>query len=194
MKLNIQVEIDWLEEDGSIDDVVKEEIISGVKRSISQQCLAKVEKQASVEIDKAIRESIVSAQQAINQKALEFAQNWLEKEVTITDKWGDKQDCLTITDLIKRTFNNLLERKVNDNGQFANDSYGSMRLIDFLTGKRVQDVVAQHLKGINSDIEKAIKAEVENGIRKGVAAKFAEMVIQTAKADSQQLKLESQGA
>jgi hypothetical protein len=194
MKLNIQVELEWLEEDGSLDEEVKHQIIEGVKRSISRDCLAKVEKQASAEIDKAISESIRSAQQTINQKALEFAEQWLEKEVTITDKWGDNQDCLTITDLIKRTFNNLLERKVNDRGEFANDSYGGMRLIDFLTGQRVRDVVAQHLKGINSDIEKAIKAEVENGIRKGVAAKFAEMVIQTAKADHQQLKLENQGA
>lgn len=192
MKLNIQVEIDWLEEDGSIDDVVKEEIISGVKRSISQQCLAKVEKQASTEIDKAISESIKSAQETINKKAIEFADNWLEKEVTITDKWGDKQDCLTITDLIKRTFDDLLKKKVNDRGEFTNDGYGGMRLIDFLTGQRVRDVVSQHLKGINSDIEKSIKAEVENGIRKGVATKFAEMVIQTAKAD-QQMKIESKG-
>jgi len=186
MKLNIQVEIEWLSEDGNIDDVVKEEIISGVKGAISKQCLAQVQKQASVEIDKAIAESIKSAQQAINQKAISFADEWLEKEVTITDKWGDKTDCLTIKDLVKRSFDNLLERKVDDRGDFTNGNYSSsgMRLIDFLTGQRVREVVATHLKGINSDIEKAIKAEVESGIKRGVAAKFAEMVIQTAKQDN----------
>ncbi len=88
MKLNITVELDWLDENGDIDAEVKHEIINGVKEAISRDCLAKVEKEASEQINKAIAESITSARQAINQKAVQFANDWLLKEVTVTDKWG----------------------------------------------------------------------------------------------------------
>lgn len=35
MKLNITVDLDWLEEDGNIDEEVKHQIIQGVKSAIS---------------------------------------------------------------------------------------------------------------------------------------------------------------
>lgn len=184
MKLNITVDLEWLGEDGDMDAEVKHEIISGVKNAISRDCLAKVEKEASAQISAAIQESIGAAKLAIQEKAIKFADDWLEKEVTITDKWGDTQDCLTITDLIKRTFDGLMEKKVNDNGEFSDSYSGNTRLINWLTGKRVQDVVQQKLKGINKDIDRQITEAVNAGIRENVANKFAEMVVSTAQHNS----------
>lgn len=193
MKLNISVEIDWLDEEGSIDDIVKEEIISGVKNAISKDCLNNVKAQASKAIDLAINNSIASAQKEIEAKAVQFADDWLEKEVTITDKWGDTQDCLTITDLIKKSFDNLLNKKVNDRGEFS-DGYGGQTLVKWLTGSRVRQVVAEKLKGINKDIDNQISEAVNAGIRKNVSDKFAEMVVSTARHDANALKqLESKG-
>ncbi|HEN3579102.1 TPA: hypothetical protein U5D98_002331 [Yersinia enterocolitica] len=185
MKLNISVELEWLGEDGDLDAEVKQEIISGVKSAISRDCLAKVEKEASAQINQAINESISVAKKAIEQKAIKFADDWLEKEVTVTDKWGDVQDCLTITDLIKRTFDGLMEKKVNNEGSFDVGYGNGTRLITWLTDKRVQDVVQEKLKGINKDIDRQITEAVNAGIRKNVSDKFAEMVIQTAKHNNQ---------
>ncbi|EKN6050853.1 hypothetical protein DVQ90_22360 [Yersinia enterocolitica] len=185
MKLNISVELEWLGEDGELDAEVKQEIISGVKNAISRDCLAKVEKEASAQINQAINESISVAKKAIEQKAIKFADEWLEKEVTVTDKWGDVQDCLTITDLIKRTFDGLMEKKVNNEGSFDVGYGNGTRLITWLTDKRVQDVVQEKLKGINKDIDRQITEAVNAGIRKNVSDKFAEMVIQTAKHNNQ---------
>lgn len=188
MKLNITVDLEWLGEDGDLDKEVKDQIINGVKSAISRDCLAKVEKEASQQINQAITESIVAARKAIEQKAVKFADDWLEKEVTITDKWGDTQDCLTITDLIKRTFDGLMEKKVDENGRFT-DSYSSKtRLIHWLTDKRVQDVVQQKLKVINKDIDSKIAEYVNEGIRQNVANKFAEMVVQTAQHNNKALE------
>lgn len=180
MKLNISVELEWLGEDGDLDAEVKQEIISGVKNAISRDCLAKVEKEASAQINQEINESISVAKKAIEQKAIKFADEWLEKEVTVTDKWGDVQDCLTITDLIKHTFDGLMEKKVNNEGSFDVGYGNGTRLITWLTDKRVQDVVQEKLKGINKDIDRQITEAVNAGIRKNVSDKFAEMVIQTA--------------
>ena len=184
MKLNISVELEWLGEDGDLDAEVKQEIISGVKNAISRDCLAKVEKEASAQINQAINESISVAKKAIEQKAIKFADDWLEKEVTVTDKWGDVQDCLTITDLIKRSFDKTLEKKVDSSGNFSND-YNAMPLIKYLMGRRMEELVQAKIKPLQKDIDNAIANAVNAGIRKNVSDKFAEMVIQTAKHNNQ---------
>ncbi|HGE9142169.1 TPA: hypothetical protein ACGBQ6_004503 [Yersinia enterocolitica] len=184
MKLNISVELEWLGEDGDLDAEVKQEIISGVKNAISRDCLAKVEKEASAQINQAINESISVAKKAIEQKAIKFADDWLEKEVTVTDKWGDVQDCLTITDLIKRSFDKTLEKKVDSSGNFSND-YNSIPLVKYLMGQRMEELVQAKIKPLQKDIDNAIANAVNAGIRKNVSDKFAEMVIQTAKQNNQ---------
>ncbi|HHL2708988.1 TPA: hypothetical protein ACQ39K_000474 [Yersinia enterocolitica] len=184
MKLNISVELEWLGEDGDLDAEVKQEIISGVKNAISRDCLAKVEKEASAQINQAINESISVAKKAIEQKAIKFADDWLEKEVTVTDKWGDVQDCLTITDLIKRSFDKTLEKKVDSSGNFNND-YNSIPLVKYLMGQRMEELVQAKIKPLQKDIDNAIANAVNAGIRKNVSDKFAEMIIQTAKQNNQ---------
>lgn len=181
MKLNITVDLEWLGEDGDMDAEVKHEIINGVKNAISRDCLAKVEKEASTQINQAINESIATAKKAIEQKAIKFADDWLENEVTITDKWGDVQDCMTITDIIKRSFDKTMEKKVNSDGNFTNDGYNSMPLIKYLMGKRMEELVQAKIKPLQKEIDTAIINAVNAGIRKNVSDKFAEMVIQTAK-------------
>lgn len=188
MKLNIQVELEWLGDDGSLDEEVKHQIIEGVKKSISRDCLEKVRSEASKKIDSAIVSAIGVATDEIKKKAVGFVDDWLEREVTVTDGWGDKKVTSSIKEIVKKNFENTLLMKVKGDGSF--DNYGDMRLIDYLTGKRVKDIVSQHVKSINQDIEKAIKAEIESGIKAGVAAKFAEMVIQTAKSDHQRKQIE----
>ncbi|HDL7350179.1 TPA: hypothetical protein ACX4EX_001619 [Yersinia enterocolitica] len=184
MKLNISVELEWLGEDGDLDAEVKQEIISGVKNAISRDCLAKVEKEASAQINQAINESISVAKKAIEQKAIKFADDWLEKEVTVTDKWGDVQDCLTITDLIKRSFDKTMEKKVDSSGNFSND-YSATPLVKYLMGRRMEELVQAKIKPLQKDIDNAIANAVNAGIRKNVSDKFAEMIIQTAKQNNQ---------
>ncbi|MCP4437409.1 MAG: hypothetical protein GY810_00395, partial [Aureispira sp.] len=180
---------EWLEEDGSIDEEVQHQIINGVKNAISKDCLAKVEKTASTEIDKAINESIGIAKETIADKAVRFADEWLEKEVTITDKWGDTVECLTIIEIIKNQFGRLLEQKVDSRGNFTTSTYGGgIRLIDYLTGSKVEKIVNEKLKGIDGQIDGQVTKEINKGIRENVSNKFAEMVVNVARHDNQQLK------
>ena len=181
MKVKVEVDIDWIEEDGNIDEEVKYQIIEGVKGAISKQCLVKVEKKASEQIDEAITQSIAAAREKIEQEAVNFTKEWLDKKVVVTDKWGDVKKSATITDLIKETFDDLLEKKVDDRGRFTN-SYGSgVRLINWLTGNLVEGIVHEKLQDLGKDIDKKIAEAVTDTVKKNVADKFAEMVINGSK-------------
>jgi len=186
MKLNITVEIDYIDEEGNIDDEVKASIIQGVKDSISKTCLARVEKEASESINTAL----ISAQQKIEERAIQFVEEWLTKEVVITDKWGDVKDTGTITDMIKASFNDILTKTVDSKGRFANGYDAKTTLLEWVTKDRVQEVVANKLEGLNKEIDKKIDELVNAGIRSRVSDKFAEMVIETARTQHNEKPLE----
>lgn len=181
MKINVSVDLDWIEEDGSLDDEVKHELISGIKSAISHDCLAKVEKEASTQINKAIQAAIDGAKAKIEEKAVAFADDWLENEVEITDKWGDPTERTTVKDLIKKTFDGLMTKAVDAQGKFTDGYHSKSTLLQWLTGKRVQDVVEEKMVGLGKDIDNQITEAVNAGIRKNVSDKFAEMVVATAK-------------
>lgn len=177
--MKISIEVDWIEEGGDLNEIVKGEIIHGVKKAIAKDCLATMKDQSKQAFD----EAVTSASAKISEKALEFADNWLENEVEITDKWGDKDKPISIKDLIKRNFDNLLERKVDSQGRFT-DSYNSkFRLIEYLTNKRLEEEVETRMQGFKKDIDSRIKEAIEKSIKDNVSDRFAQMVIGAAKQD-----------
>ena len=171
-----------------LNEIIKSEIIEGVKRKISDSCMKQITERAQSAINKSIQASIDNAQETIEKKAIEFADDWLEKEVTIRDKWGDDQECLTITDLIKRQFDDVMNKKVDSNGKFSSGYGNSIPLHEYLIGSRIQKVVEEKMKGINKGIDTAIAEAVNTGIRKNVSDKFAEMVVSTAKHNNSQIE------
>lgn len=178
MKLNIQVELEWLDEEGNIDEEVQHQIISGVKQAISKDCLNLVEKKTQ----KAIDDGMSSAINLMKNKVSEFFENWLNNEAVITDKYGDEVEAGSLRDIIKREFNNTMNEKVDKNG--SPSSYGSKYTrLEFVTGEKVKEVVNGYLSSYGKDIDSTIKKNIEQGIKSRVSDKFAEMVIGYAKQD-----------
>jgi len=109
----------------------------------------------------------------------------------MADKYpGDPVEKGKIIDLIKKSFTDLLQKKVDENGRFGNTYGSSSTLIDWITKDRVEKVVSEKLNGLSKDIDKQIEKAVNAGIRENVSNKFAEMVIQTAKENLKNKPLE----
>lgn len=176
MKLNITVELDWMDEEGNLDDDVLQQLSSGIQQRISDTVTRNLEKEAK----KAFENSVANADEAIKQRALQFVEDWLNKEVEITDKWGDVKESCSINDLIKRRFDDLLLKKVNDKGEFSDNYNANHRLIDWLTSKKIELQVNDALKHYNRDIDKNIKEQIDSGIRERVSDQFAKMVVGAA--------------
>lgn len=178
MKLNIQVELEWMDEEGNIDEEVQQKIICGVKQAISKDCLKLVEQKTQ----KAINDGVDSAIGKMQDKVSEFFNDWLNNEATITDSYGDPIQKGTLRDIIKEKFNDCINEKVNKEG--IPSSYGTnYTRLEFLTGKKVTDVVNDYLSKYGKDLDKAIKDAVNKGIKDRVSDKFAEMVIGYARQD-----------
>lgn len=184
MKLNIQVELDWLEEDGGIEQRVQDEIISGVKNAISKDCLDLVKDKTKEAIDTGLTEATAH----LKDKVSEFFENWLDNEAVVTDKFGDPTEKGTLKDIIKREFNDCMNQRVDAKGN-RSDGYGAKYTrLEFVTGAKVKEVVDDSLARYNAEIEKTIKATIDAGIKQRVSDKFAEMVIGYARQDFENAK------
>lgn len=182
MKINMTVELDWLEEDGSIDERMQDELIRGVKAAISKQCLARVEDKASKAIDTAIQDAIEASTNEIKGKVSEFVDSWMNTEVVLTDKYGDPTEKGSVRDLVKRQFDNLMNSMVSSDGKIVQrDGYGAkMSVIKFLTGEAVKEVVDTELSQYKKNIDQKIKDEINKGIKENVSDLFAQMVVNVA--------------
>lgn len=183
MKLNIQVELDWLDEEGNIEELVQEEIIAGVKNAISKDCLKLVEEKTQ----KAIDNGLSSAISAMDQKVSDFFENWLNNEAVITDQYGDPKEKGTLREIIKRKFDDCMNEKVDSDGEPS--KYGrSCTRLEFVTGNKVKEMVDGYLSNYDREIDKSIKQAVEEGIKERVSDKFAQMVIGYATQDHENKK------
>ena len=190
MKLKIEVDVDWIGEESSVDEEVKRQIIKGVQREISAQCLKEIKDESIKDISEAARK----ASESLEAEVKNTLENWLDEKTEITDKWGDVTFEGSFRDLIKKKFDDALSDPVDSDGDFSNNRRRvNGTLIEYLTGKKVQEVVKEHLEGFNRDIDKQIKEHINAGIRENVSNKFAEMVIQTAKGNhaARPLEIES---
>jgi len=184
MKINIQVEIDWIEEDGNIDTLVKEEIVAGVKEAISKDCLKSVEQKTQIVIDEGINDAI----SLMHDKVSDFFEDWVNNEVTITDKYGDSTDRGTLKEIIKKQFNDCMNENVDKNGITSNGFGSVCTRLEYVTGKKTKEIIDNYLSSYTREIDKTIKAQIEEGLKSRVSNKFAEMVIGYAKQDHKNIK------
>ena len=182
MKINMSVEVEWLGEDGNLDETMRDELVKGVKKAISRDCLKRVEEQASKAIDAAIKEAVKNATMVIDERVATFVQQWLETEVVVTDKWGEETKRGSIKDIVKSQFDAVLNGFVNSEGRIVSKgSYGvQTSVIRYLTGEAVSEVVTKELQGFKSEIDGKIKKEINDGIRSNVSDLFAQMVVGAA--------------
>lgn len=183
MKVNITVDLDWLGEDGNIDELMQDEIIGGVKKAISIQCLERVEKQASKAIESAIDEAVDAATGMINSRVTSFVNEWLSNEVVVTNKYGEEVRRGSIKEIIRNQFDEVLNATVNSDGQIVKQgSYGAKTsVVRFLTGEAVKEIVSDELLSYKEDIDSKIKTAINSGIKQNVSDLFAQMVVNTAR-------------
>lgn len=189
MKMKVEIDLDWIEADEeeggiSVDEIVKAELVYQIRNSIVSKCKADIEQKAKSAIDDAVKEAISNVTSSINEKAISFFNDWLHKEVVLTDKWGNKEQQASVEDIIKHRFEDMIENTYVDcsNGKIlGRDSYSSskMRLIDFLIGKMIDKRVSQETENLSRDIDAKIKTAVDRDVKDKVAAKFAELVLKT---------------
>lgn len=162
MKLNLEVELDWIDEEMNIDDTVKQNVIDSIVNKIK----AKIELSVEDKISKMIDKIVVSK---INKMTEKVFNDFMKREVTISDSYGSKIKVYpTVEALIKERFDNFMTQMVDERGNTA-DTYGAKY-------KRINYIIDEQLKSFankfTTEAVKTVSEEIKQHVKDGLTNKL----------------------
>lgn len=161
MKFNIEIELDWIDEESTIDSAVQDGIISSVLRKIKTE---EIETKIQSAIDGIIEKEI---KEGLDKKVSKTYEDFISKEISITNSYGDIVKNCTIHELIKERFDNYLGEKVDDRGR--SDSYNKNQ-------SRINWMIENQIKKHSKDFTDETISTLEEKLKKYFSKELKERV------------------
>lgn len=172
-KFNIEVELDWMDYDESIDEALQSRIIGGVQDRLT----ANLKK----DMENKIEENINKEVSLIVDKFLENIVEDKIEEIQIPHKeshYSSKVEMIPISEYIGQRFESMAtEEKYNKNGgeyRRYDDKGGPYSLIEYLTrgyiAKELNEKVIDMIKQAKTQAEQTIINELENNLQQQLNA------------------------
>lgn len=174
-KFNIEVELDWIDEEAySIDDELRQRIVDGVENAL----LEKATTEAVQKVDKAISDKILEAEETIQETVEKFVKTVSEEKIaeimipTKEDSWSSKVTYIPLSEYVWERFGEFLtDKRYDKDGHTA--SYSSDRKLS-----AADLIMRQYLeKELSTKVENMIateKREVEENLVKSLEQKLKE--------------------
>lgn len=161
MIVDCKVELDWIE-DGSIDDVVRQAIIDTAIEKIGASISEKVDSMA-VEI----------LNTRVNSMIDDIWENFMEKRVNITDKYGDPVESHeSIKDMLKSRLDGFVNQRVDREGKplpSGKCGYNDAPRLEWLMGEVLRKHTEPFMKSVQQDFELRMKAALNDGLKKSLS-------------------------
>ena len=181
MKLQLELNIDWIDEDMTLDETVKHEIIEKIVGKLFKTVELETESKVNQLIDKKVME-------IIDKKTNETYEDFLSKPVSITDSYGDTIETFeNVSKVIKSRFDNFLLQTVDKDGKATDSSWTKK-------GTRLEHIIDGRLRvfadKFTTDAVNRVSAEIKEHVEQGLTQKLGSELMKVLKVD-QMLKLES---
>jgi hypothetical protein len=173
MKLNLETELDWIDEEMNLDETVKQNVINAVVNKLQKGIEEKVEKTINNAID-----AIVLSK--INEETEAPFEEFMNREICLSDKYGDKIKVYPNTSaLIKERFDNFMEQIVDENGKtFEGNGYGTKyKRINYIIDKQLKDFANK----FTTDAVKTVSAEIKEHVKDGLTNKLGAELMKVLK-------------
>lgn len=175
-KFNIEVEMDWLDEETSIDEEIKEEVIRGAKDYLLNKTTDEIIKK----LDEALADKVKEFSDVIDNKVDEFlntisTDNISKIKIPVKEyDWGTEVEMKPITKFIEEKFNYYVSQKRYDS-EFKETRYDSdrkysmleldiTRYLNSVLSKKVSDMV----KSAQANVEKEIIGSLEQNLKENL--------------------------
>lgn len=199
-KFNIEVELDWMDEEAySIDDELRQRIVDGVESAL----LEKATTEAVQKVDKAIADKILEAEETIQETVDRFVKTVSEEkiaEIAIPvkeDSWSSKVAYIPLSEYVGKRFGLFLTEKRYDRDGRAT-SYSSDRNLsaaDLITrqylekelGTKVENMIATAKREVEESLVKSLEQKLKENLAKetiermnipDVLKRFSEMALE----------------
>lgn len=181
MKFAVEIDLDWIEEDSSIDAEVKHQIIASIENKVLAKLTDTVMKSAQEKIDAQIM-ALVTAN--INTMVTEKVAALMHLNRTSTDEYGRvKKENFTIESLLIEAVDGAITRKTltSDGRPASSDGYGGSRAeyshFDFYATRAIPAMVDAKVKELGEKVKKDIEELVTTKIKTQVADKLTALIV-----------------
>lgn len=163
MKFKVEVDIDWLGEDWTLDEKIQFEIMNKVEDKLVERLIAGFD-------DDFVKKTSERAEKLIDDKINEFVDNFMGKEFTRVDEWGDViEENVNVKQLLKDRLDKFLSEKVNSKGQVSRRSYdNNTNRIDYVLNEIARKHIEKYQQGVSDDVLRRIKEDINNQTREKV--------------------------
>lgn len=166
-KFNIEVELDWLnDEEYSIDDEIREQVVRGVKNELLKKATDEVVKKLDEEIAKKLKDAVSVIEQRVEEFIATVTENSIEK-IKIPRKkstWGDEVEFIPISEFIGIQYEEYLTKKVY-NKDFEVARYDSDRRYS-ISEKHIKEYLNGTLSKQVSEMVKTAQKDAEDTVLK----------------------------
>ena len=170
-KFNIEVELDWLnDEEYSIDDEIREQVISGVKNEL----LKKATDEALKKLDSAIAENI-------EQRVQDFIAVVTEKQIEKLkiprkkSSWGSEVEFIPISEFVGEQYEKYLTEKIYDR-DFKRTRYSSEAVYSIAEGQikkylngTLSEQVSEMVRKAQKEAEDTVIKTIEQNLKDQLA-------------------------
>lgn len=166
-KFNIEVELDWMRDDEySIDDIIKEQVIFGVKDELLKKASDDIVEKLDSEIAKKLKE----ATQIIEQRVEDFVATVTEQQIqkiripVKKSNWSDEVNFVPISEYIGMQYEKYLTKKIYDRNyeRTRYDSDGCYSIAE----KDIGEYLNKTLSAQVSEMVKKAQKEAEDTVLK----------------------------
>lgn len=176
-KFNIEVELDWMEEDSySIDEELKERIIEGVEDAL----LKKATHEALKMVDAKIAEKVKEAEGTINKAINKFIENVCSEKINniqIPEKsggWSNKITYYSLSEHVGMQFERFInEKRYDQDGKYkdwGNNRYSAAELLTTNYLKKEFDTkIRKMIQRAKDEVEIEIVKSLEQKLKENLA-------------------------
>ena len=172
-KFNVSVEIDYIDEDGNLDDEICKQIVDSVVEKVSNTVKKRVEDEATRIFDEQLRD----AEKTVSDRLNEMMEDFFDTPKDITDSWGDiKRRGVTVRQLLKEACDHFMDQPLDRNGNPTTSSYDKAynTRVDYFVHKAIDssmELAIKHAVGdVTANIKKRLKDEITSQMGENLAS------------------------
>lgn len=184
MKFNVEIDLDWVEEDSTIDSEIKHQIISNIENKVFKSLQDQVIASAKEKIDSQIADLV---NQNVHAMVAEKVSALMTQNRTSTDQYGRVlKENFTIESMLIDAVDGAVNNKVLDkNGRIASNSYDNRAeysYFDYYAKKDIPEMVNEKVKKLGDQVKKDIELLVTEKIKTQVADNLTELIVNNSTA------------
>ena len=164
MKISVDFNLDWIEEERDLDEAIQSRIISEVVEKVSKRIN-----------DSALEKIMLKVNSILDEKIKTMFDDFMNKSFDICDQWGDvKQKDVNVKELLKTKLDKMMTELVDQNGNPTNynGKQRYLQILDQQSKRQIEDFVSAISKNVISGIKNDINEEARKKITDSILSDY----------------------